>query len=621
MRINQISRNNYNQAQNYNNYNNKKQTFKGALDPIALGVADTIENGGLAVSFTLQDVIGTILPRPLMGLRRNSDSNGGKKNLKFAAKELIREALTGPSMFIIPAIMLRAGKNIFGKTIDVPAKSIKALNDIQAGQSINKTEFYEKAFTTILQNAKSETAASENTIKKAQRFTKMLERSEHIKDKKRSQQILKQIATEFIDISKQFASDPAHADFTSASLSESTSVEIKEAIGQISSYADDIIKKTEGKTAEEIKNLANKKIVGRFAMNAVMFGAVMAFLQIIPKLYNKAEGEGNAGLEGLVTEDTQKDETAQTETKTANQDKSKPSFGSSAPKMEKLADAITKNEGIISKFAKGIEFAGFNLSFPLLLSVMGFGVIIPRIAQAKDKYDRSEIIRRDVITCTAMCFGEKALRKGFSKVSENQSGLVLAAKEKGFEEQNKLKRIFDYIRPIKGVNVLNSEQIISKYSDIEKYKEGIKGFCDFIDGQGGNLEKLFGLTDESKILVEDVLKKEGKTLKGADNKTITDALDKAKDSESVKKLINMFKSTNNPWVKKAKTINARFTALSVLVLVPGFLGILLPLINEKITKKRLTQEVAAQTVKNNSQNQPFNFTTPDLFDDIANFKK
>ena len=129
------------------NSSKKSESFNGLMtgvDKLSLGVANLIENGGLAVSFTLQDMIGTNIPRPLMGLVRNSKENKGDFNLSFAAKELVREMLTGPSMFIIPGAMLKVAKPIFGKTINMPAKTIKALGEIHKkeilknGQAISK---------------------------------------------------------------------------------------------------------------------------------------------------------------------------------------------------------------------------------------------------------------------------------------------------------------------------------------------------------------------------------------------------------------------------------------------------------------------------------------------------
>lgn len=608
--------------------NNQKPSFNSlaALDKGALFVADAIENGGLAVSFTLQDMLGTNLPRPIMGLMRNKNENKGQANKSFAAKELVREMTTGPSMFIIPAGMLAFAKKVFGKTVNVPAKVIKSLNDIHASsplnirnQAISQQEFYQNAFAQIIKNAKSETQISQQTLDKAAQFAKTL--AENVNDKNKFKEATAKIASEFVEISKKFAKDPAYTDFTSATLSNNVSVNIKDAISHISSYADDIVAKAQGQDPSKItafiKKISDKKIVGRFAMNALMYAAIMAFLQIIPKMYNKAEGKDNAGLKGLMKQETLKDSSLdQTKKTQEQQDKSKPSFGSSAS----MAKALTDN-GLMGKIANSAEFSGCNLSFPLLVGVMLFGILAPRVKNSKDKYDREEILRRDVVTCAVMCAGEKELRKGFSKLNEHKSGFVLATKDKGFKDKSILKRIFDYLRPEKGVNVLSTDQIVSKYSNIAAYKDGLKGFCEFIDAQGGNLSKVLSYTDESKTIIESMLQKEGKTLAGADNKIIKEVIEKAKDSPEAQKLVDLFKDKNNPWVTKAKTLNARFTALSVLVLVPVFLGFMLPWINEKATKKKFAMDNAVndKTKMNNNNLSYLEEQTPDTFKDFAAF--
>lgn len=609
---------------------NNNVKFSGAIDTLSLGVANAIENGGLAVSFTLQDMLGTNLPRPIMGLKRNSKENKGEKNLKFAAKELVREMTTGPSMFIIPGIMLAAGKKIFGNATEVPMKFIKAFGDIhaanplsEAGKAIGKQDFYKNAFTEMIKNAKAETEVSQETIRTASDFATRL--AESLKDKVAKKDTINKLSDEFIEIAKSHAKDAAHTDFTKAAISNTTSASFKETVSHMLSYADDIVEKAKGqdtgKIAEYIKKLSNQKVIGRLATNVLMYAAVMTFLQIIPKLYNKAEGKGNAGLKGLMKEETLNDKAQEKQDNKAqvnqNQDKSKVSFGSSAQIVNKLTGS-----GIVGKIAQGIEFEGPNVSFPLLLGIMGFGILLPRVKQSKDKYDKEEILRRDLVTCATMCFAEKELRKGFSKLNETSSGLVLAAKEKGFQNKSTFKKLFDYLRPIKGVNVLSTEQIVSKYSGIDKYKDGIKGFCEFIEGQGGNLKKVFSLTDESKGIIESLLQKEGKTLENADNSVIKEVIEKAKGSEELNKLAGLFKDKNNPWVTKAKTLNARFTALSVLVLVPAFLGFLLPWINEKATKKRYAEEHQNNTADKINNNQ-FGYIekSSSVFKDIENFTK
>ena len=612
------------QRNNKAKHNNTNTSFKGPMvmvDKAALKVADLIENGGLFVSFTLQDMLGTNLPRPLMGLKRNAKENKGEANKSFAAKELVREMLTGPSMFIIPGAMLAAGKKLFGKTTEVPMKFIKSFGDIhgaqpinEAGKAIGKQDFYKNAFTEILKNAKSEPKASQETLETAADFAKRLASS--AKDKAAKNETIGKLSDEFITIAKKHAKDAAHTDFTQAAVSQTTSAPFKETVSHMMSYADDIVEKAAkhntNKLGGYIKKLTNKKVIGRFAANITMYAAVMAFLQIIPRLYNKAEGKENAGLKGLMKKETINDKSLDEKPK-EKKDKSNPSFGSSASFVKKLT-----GNNIIGKMAQGIEFDGCNLSFPLLLGVMGFGILLPRTMQAKDKYDKEEILRRDLVTCITMCFAEKELRKGFSKLNEKNSGLVLAAKEQGFKDKSIFRRFFDYLRPEKGVRVLSTDQIISKYSGIDKYKDGIKGFCEFIEGQGGNLGKVFSLTDDSKQIVQNLLAKDGHDIATASNSAIKETLSKAIDSDDVKKLTELFKDKNNPWVNKAKTLNARFTALSVLILVPVFLGFLLPWINEKSTKKRINMEQA----ENNKNNKINNIQLPEInsakvFDDIT----
>ena len=113
---------------------------------------------------------------------------------------------------------------------------------------------------------------------------------------------------------------------------------------------------------------------------------------------------------------------------------------------------------------------------------------------------------------------------------------------------------------------------------------------------------------------------EGKKLADADNKSIIEAL---KNSEGTEKLAELFKKADNPWVKKAKTLNSRFTALSVLVLVPVFLGFMLPAINERATKKRIREEQAAAEAQKTSaiNNQNFMPKAPKVFDEINPFVK
>ena len=54
---------------------------------------------------------------------------------------------------------------------------------------------------------------------------------------------------------------------------------------------------------------------------------------------------------------------------------------------------------------------------------------------------------------------------------------------------------------------------------------------------------------------------------------------------------------DNKWVTKARTLNSRFTAASVVAIVPIFLGAGLPWYNERKTKERIKAEKAAREIK------------------------
>ena len=623
-------------GRNENNINNNKTNpnFKGigaGLDKIALGTADLIENGGLAISFTLQDMLGTNLPRPIMGLMRNSKENEGKKNKSFAFKELVREMLTGPSMFLIPMGILAFTKKTLGPTVNTPMNFIKDFGKIhaanplgEAGKAISKEGFFKNTFSEILKNAN---LSADKIEEKAADYAKKLASS--LGDKKALSQTISQLSDDFVSVVKTHADDVVFTDFTVAKVSEKTAAPFKETLGHMVAYADDIITKAAKQTntsklPEYIKKLSDNKILTRAGVNVAMYASVLGFLQLIPVLYNKAEGKGNSGLVGLMKEETLNDKSIENNKVTNN---SNPSFGAAIPKQAVIDTLTGEGKGILGKalgtLAKWSEFEGCNVSFPFLLGIMGIGIFLPRLSRAKDKYDKEEILRRDAVTCATMCFGEKELRKGFSKMNEANSGFVLADKGANFKNQNFAKRLFDYIRPIKGVQVMSTDQIVSKYSGLDKYNGGISGFCKFIDNQGGKLSKVFGLTDEAKALTEKIV---GQKLDGLDNKTIREAISSNIDSEDVKKLTSLFDDKGNAWVKKAKTLNARFTALSVLLIVPLFLGFALPAINERATKKRINKEKEELATQQKTVKSTPNFLVQDkkaskIFGEIANFGK
>ncbi len=275
-----------------------------------------------------------------------------------------------------------------------------------------------------------------------------------------------------------------------------------------------------------------------------------------------------------------------------------PSFGSMATMSHSIINGGKKG------FAKAIEFSSFNMPFAILITAMLGGVLVPRLIQAQSEYDKEEILRRDLISEATIVFGANAINNAFSKNNEKKSGFVLTTKPENFEKETGLKKLINYLKPkdCKGVRILSSEEIVSKYSQLDNYKKGLAGFCEFIDSKKGDLKKLFSFDENTKKAIQKLCPGKYEELT---NETIIDSIKKAgKENEHVKNIIEAFSDTNNIFVRKAKAMNSRFNFLSMMLIVPLFLGICIPKMNESITKKKYKEREAAKLAQQGSQPQP-----------------
>ena len=218
-----------------------------------------------------------------------------------------------------------------------------------------------------------------------------------------------------------------------------------------------------------------------------MWSAVVGFYTLIPKLYNLGL-KHDPGLTGLVDENNQpsqpdndkdkKDNTA----KKAENDKQIAFTGGFVSGIGKAA----AKENRIGRLLKDFEFNGASMSVPAMLTLL-FGFCLPaRYKNAKSDKERKEILVRDIASFTAILFGAKALSRVFSDVFAKMSGLTLNVKPENHSKSlyHKLK---NYFTAGSGVNVLSSEQIVSKYSHIDEYKDGINGFFKFLQENGGDV--------------------------------------------------------------------------------------------------------------------------------------
>lgn len=614
-------------AQKHQKLNEQKQnnqtSFTGSFNPVVT-VMDAIDKGGFAASFIAQDGIGMVAPRIYEGLNRNrqKDENGkktGPLNWEFARREGIREILSGPSAFLIPMGILTVLKKTSGTANNVHVDHINVLGENFASyasknpsQLKNINEFKKGYYSQVFENVLNNSTDKQFDVKaKAEHFANKLvevESKRAGKDKKAANQLQGELVEEYMKLRKQYAapsSDEMGVLLKPEGKDKVVGSNIKRLIQSLGDYTGDVLDKTNkylnkqsGHTVEELASDGSlTKFVNNFNLhrkgtrvlsNFGMWGAVVAFYTLIPKLYNMGL-KHDPGLKGL-EEETSK----QVENK---QDKNVAFTGGLTSSIGKQAS----KDGVLGKVFSKFEFNGASMSVPGMLTLLFGFCLPPRYTNAKSDKERKEILVRDISSFTAILFAAKAMARGFSDAFARISGLALNAKP---EDHNKsiFHKIKNYFTAGAGIDVLTSEQIVSKYSNIEDYKNGINGFFNFLEENGGDVKKVLNIDKGVKEQTETIIKNfNGKSLKDATLEEIHAAFEKAKGSEALENIYTVFKSKDNKFINRAKTFNSAFGFASTLVLVPAFM-MWLARYCENMTKKAIAKEKEQKALA--SANEP-----------------
>ncbi len=622
----------------HNNQNNKANpttSFTGMGNPVVT-LMDAIGRGGFAASFIAQDGIGMVAPRIYEGINRNRDKTG-EYNWEFARREGIREILSGPSAFIIPSIIMAGIKKFSGSANNVSVDMIGALGDhftryAQANKSTlanankAKSEFYENIFKNVLKNSTEQGLAEDELNRLAKHFTEKTIEIEKAKSKgffntligkpieNSAEDLTQALADEFMELRK--ANVNASSGFMSATVKDETNNKsvtqsFKKLLKSIKDYSNDAIEKTskavatsaDANVSDVVKNFNLRRMGTRIASNASMFAAVVAFYTVIPKLYSLGL-KGNPGLKGLEgaeqPEDCKKDKDKTNKVKNGEN----PSFTGAAGTFGKLADTVN-NSSWLKKISNTFEFDGASMSVPAMLTLLFGFCLPPRYLNAKDKngnpdkHDRKEILVRDVTSFIAILFAAKALARGFSDMFAKASGLALNTKPED-HSRSIFHKAKNYFTAGGGVNVLSSEEIVSKYSNIHNYKNGINGFFEFLENNGGNIKKTLLINDTVKTNAEKII---GKSLNDASTQEIKEAFKNVKNSSALEEIYKVFKNTDNQFIKRAKTMNSAFGFASTLVLVPVFM-MWLAKYCERMTKNAVEKERLAKLAAQGQEQIP-----------------
>lgn len=617
-------------VQSRKQYNYGQQpSFTGSFNPI-VSVMDMIDNGGFAASFIAQDGIGMVAPRIYEGLNRNreKDENGkktGPLNWEFARREGIREVLSGPSAFLIPLGLLTLIKKFSGSANNVHVNHINLLGQNFADYAVKNPEqlknarefkkgYYTKIFKNALSNSTDKQLAAADITKKSQYFANKLVEVEELranKNKKQSKALLSELIKDYTNLRKNTVS--ASSDELGVMLSAEGKdkpfvTNIKRLTQSMTDYTNDALNKVNKHLAKDsklnieqyIKEFNTHRIGTRVLANFGMWSAVVGFYTVIPKLYNLGI-KHDPGLKGL-------------ENNNDNNAKGK-DVAFTGGITSSIGKAAVK-EGRLSKLLSNFEFNGASMSVPAMLTLLFGFCLPPRYMNAKSDKERKEILVRDISSFTAILFGAKALSRAFSTGFAKLSGFALNIKPES-HDKNVLHKIKNYFTAGHGIEVLSSEQIVTKYSNINEYKEGINGFLKFINENGGDAKKVLKLDKTVSEQTEKIIKDfNGKSLQDATMEEIHKAFEKAKGSDALEKIYTVFSAKDNKFVTRAKTFNSAFGFASTIVLVPAFM-MWLARYCEKMTKKAVEKE---NQIKK-AQIQPKRVVIPNSKPTMAGFIK
>ena len=273
---------------------------------------------------------------------------------------------------------------------------------------------------------------------------------------------------------------------------------------------------------------------------------------------------------------------------------------------------------------KQLQFDGNQLT-PLLMTTLATGgLIVPRVHTAvkrapidedgkKNLIEVPEILTRDIISTGAVTYGVPILTKAMVNTYENASGFVLINKPK--KDMSMAKKILDTINPLSSVEPFSNKDLKSIYGHIEN-KDQLLNFANYIDERKGSLVKVFKTLKNGKDSFA-ATSANFENLSGLDRKAanskIIEAITNHFDDNAVKKLMEPAKPGKiNGMLERARGLNSAPKMLNTLILVPAFLGVVLPKIVYGITAKNRAKLEAArkekmqhkqQVAMNISQNQ------------------
>ena len=603
------------------------RSYLGLLNT-AGNAMQSIENSGFLASFLIQDFCGMTVPRSIAGFLRDKEETG-EYNIQEGFEVMGREGLTGPCMMAVAPIgLLIAAK--FGKSTGINSQLIKRFgnslkefitnpkfdNQLLKNADKFKEEFYKTNISKILEN----TVGKENVKPESIEYIlKQLKNYENIpkdaklkkffgKSKYRSE-CLENI-TEHINNIK-YSNSAELTDLRKVYIGnaeEKTAFETKTAFEALVKYSDDAItanKKLEELSALQAESIKHKSLGKRFITNIALLASTLGVLSILPKIYARSNVAPGA------RKNMNNDNNDKNSENVSFKGKSKLSL------LEKIGKKLDK---IKSKFVSSeLEYNGYNFTNTLMAGLSIFGLVAPRGIRAykraqkdengkKDYTEIWEILIRDVSSAIAVVFAVPILTRACVSSYEKKSGFVLMHKDRS--EKNHFEKLWDIINPYSKAHVMSNSEINALYNGVNS-KEKMLNFCEYINKNGGDLEKIFrrskGLNEmlsPDKISINNAANLSKKEIKNLKNIEIINRI-KNLDDNSCKKFIEKFSqgikgSKFSKITSIAKGLNSIPGIISMVLISPYILGWLIPRLtyaNTRRIHKKQDEEREKQKLK------------------------
>lgn len=649
-----VSANNNSVKNTNKNKNSQNPNFKGiggALMNATGGVMNGIENGGFVASFLIQDTLGMTVPRTREGLYRDRDKKHTKfkdMNFKEAGEVFIREFLSGPLMMFTPFIVFALTKKYMGKSTFTNTGLLKKMGKnftevIKNKKTTDtakgiKENFYRNTIKQMVEHTTPEAAGKpqssaiidkiyghvtkldelETQVKTAKgrklsdSFMNMFRKKAN-KVKSEKDLIKEQIAEHKNGITEGLNSfhteNSSNLGLVNKVKVENETYGAAESIQAMRSYASDILQN--GKAADLTEDAAKqfeKKAMGKRIFSTLAASvATIASTSIVPSLYAILNPVPPGALdEGCHNPDHDH----------------KPEPQAAQKQAAKQPDNKKGQVPFKGNILKQMQFDGNQLTPLLMTALAGGGLIVPRVHTAvkrapqdkdgkKNLIEVPEILVRDIVSTTAVTFGVPVLTKAMVNTYEKSSGFVLSSKQKG--QTSTFKKILDTINPLSNAGPYSNKDIESIYGHIDN-KAKLMNLAEFVNKEDGNLFKVFKTLKNGQESFAGTAADFG-TISKLDNKSanakIMEVITEHFDDAKVKKLMEPAKPGKlNGMLKRARGLNSLPRFVNTLVLVPAFLGIILPKIVYGITannRKKMEMAKNAQpqtTVKAQPNNTP-----------------